>query len=242
MRKKNELYEKLRDELFEYRVSIKTYLKNIKTIIISGTVIISLLAFFGYNKIENIENLVFKEVNERLKVTDDLLSKIDQKKIDSLNIVLTKKEKEFNQTIKNFDLIIKTNKSLEDKLLRSIDENSRTKEINESYYEESQTDYFEIRPFSKTIKLKEKIDFYLIFKENVDLTNIDNLCLKLFPKNTNIQLQDKYYKVNSNFNKLSLRIDSKYKNHQEYQLKIGFYRKEGENIKFYNSEFDVKLN
>ena len=83
---------KLRDELFEYRVDIKSYIRNLNTIIIAGTLIISVLAFFGYNKIENIEKIVIDKTNQRLAITDSLLAKIDQKKIDSIkNILIVKK-------------------------------------------------------------------------------------------------------------------------------------------------------
>jgi len=85
-------YEKLKEDLFDYRIDIKSYKRNLNTIRISGSIIISVLAFFGYNKIESIQESILRRANERLAITDSILAKIDQKKIDSLNEIIAQKE------------------------------------------------------------------------------------------------------------------------------------------------------
>jgi amino acid permease len=66
---------KLRDELFEYRIDIKAYKRSLNAIIAAGTILISVIAFFGYSKIENIEKTIMNRANERLAITDSLLKK-----------------------------------------------------------------------------------------------------------------------------------------------------------------------
>lgn len=222
----SDLFEKLREELFKYRVSIESYKMNINTIIVCATIIISVIAFFGYNKVDGIQEIVIEKTNKRLMKTDSLLAKIDQKKIDSLNTVLVKKEIEFKNTIKNFDIVINSNIELQTKLLSSLADNPIVTHTEiKSYMPEYQSDYFDIRPFKQNIKLGELINIYLIFKENVNLKSIEYIGLKLYPNRRNILLSDKFYQINGKLNKLSFKVGEKFENQTIYRLEIGIYIK-----------------
>jgi len=221
----NSSVENLRNELFDYRVDIKSYKRNLNTIIIASSVLISVLAFFGYNKIDAIEESILERANNRLAITDSILAKIDQAKIDSLNTLLVEKEKEYKLTISNFEKIVTQNKDLEMKLLVSLPENERIKSRNDSYYKEYPTDFFEVRPFKTILKNGQKESLFLVFKDDVEFSPEDYLTLKLYPKDRNIMLMDKCYLINSKFNKLSFGL-SKYDNYKTYTLEIAYYRKE----------------
>ena len=136
----NSSIENLRNELFDYRIDIKSYKRNLSTIIIASSVLISVLAFFGYNKIDAIENSILERANNRLAITDSILATIDQKKIDSLKLLLIEKEKEYKLTISNFEKIVAQNKKLEMKLLVSLPENERIKSKNNAFIKEYPTD------------------------------------------------------------------------------------------------------
>lgn len=234
-------YEKLRDELFDYRVTIKTYIKNLNTIMISGTIILSLLAFFGYNKIENIERIIITKVDKRLAVTDSILSKIDQKTIDSLNILLLEKELDLKKTIENFEKTISKNKELELNLLKNLVENKRISPKNVSRYSEPNTDIFDIREFKTDFKINELGFVYLVVRDGFELDESCFLNLSLYPKNRNILLQDKHYSVDSKFNKLSFVINEKFEKNTVYTLEISLFKKEGKSYKEYKKKIDINL-
>jgi len=155
-------------------------IRNLNTIIIAGTLIISVLAFFGYNKIENIEKIVIDKTNQRLAITDSLLAKIDQKKIDSIKNILIVKEKEYSTIITNFEKTIQQNRELELLFLKSIPENESIKENNVSYSLGNPEGLFEVVINNKKLKSGQKDFVYLIFQEDLDLGPDDFISIKLY--------------------------------------------------------------
>lgn len=235
-------YDNLREDLFDYRIDIKSYKRNLNTIIISGSIIISVLAFFGYNKIESIQESILRRANERLAITDSILAKIDQNKIDSLNEIIAQKEIEYRQTIENFENIISNNKALEDKLLKSLPENKRTNLSVNAYTTEFPTSIFEIRPFKKTLKIGETESVFLIFKEDLIDSKEDFISINLHPKGRNILLMDKNYDIDTRLNRISFGIE-KFENYSDYVLEIAYFKKETKDRyrKYYITE-NIKLN
>lgn len=233
--------EKLRNDLFEYRVSIRSYIKNLNTIIISGTIVLSVLAFFGYNKIENIQKIVLDKANQRLAQTDSILAQIDQAKIDSLNLILKSKEKQLSETIDNFEKIVSQNQLLEIKLLESLPENTRNEPSINSYIPEYQHGIFNTRPFKQQVKLKENVFVYVVIDENFNLNENCYLSISLRPKNRNILIQYKRYIVNSRLNKISFSIDQAFEKYTEYELEIGLFRKEKSDYKYYYNKFPITI-
>jgi hypothetical protein len=233
--------EKLKSDLFDYRIDIKAYKRNINTIIICGSLIISVLGFFGYNKIESIQNSILERANERLAITDSILSKIDQKKIDSLNEIISQKEIEYQQTIENFENTILKNRALEDKLLKSLPENKRSNNNVNHYEIEYSNSYFEVRPFRKTLRPRENESIFLVFKDNVITSKNDFIILSLYPKGRGILLMEKRYDIDTRLNRLSFEIE-KFENFTDYTLRIGYCMKldSDKYKKFYIIE-DIKL-
>lgn len=236
----NQSIDKLRDELFDYRVDIKSYRKNLNTLAVAGTILLSMLAFFGYNKIENIEETIMQRANERLALTDSLLAKIDQAKIDSLNQLLLSKEQEYNVTIANFERILRQSTDLQKKLLESLPENERTNGKTNSYSEEYPTSIFEINSFNKSLTKDQTEFLYLIFKDNIDFSRDDYISITLYPKGGRIILLDKNYKISSKLNKISYGIPP-YENYKEYELQISFFKKEDNRYKRYWIKENVNL-
>ncbi len=104
-------YEKLRDELFDTRVDLKAWIRSMKILGICVPILLFILAFLGYDKIESIEQKI--------------LSKIDEKRLNELNQRILAKEVEFEQTLKNFEKVLSKNKELEEKLLTALVSNER---------------------------------------------------------------------------------------------------------------------
>lgn len=235
-------YEKLRDELFDYRVKIHAYIKNLNTIIVAGTIILSLLTFFGYNKIENIQSIIISKVDKRLATTDSILAKIDQKTIDSLNMMLSKKEVDLQNTIDNFEKTISRNKELEFNLLKNLPENRRIKPKNIARYEEPNTDIYDIREIKSSFHLNELGYIYLVTRDGFEIDGNCFINLSIYPRGRNILIQDKYYAIDSKFNKLSFSINEKYEKYTQYTIAIGLFKKEGSIYKEYKRNIEIKIN
>lgn len=221
------LIDKLRDDLFKYRVDILSYKNKINTLILAGTIIISVLAFFGYNKIENIEKTIMYRANERLAITDTLLAKIDQSKIDSLNLLILSREQEYNVLIANFENIIEQSLDLQGKMLGVLSENERTASRAKSYRKEYPTSLFNIYPIIKNLRKNQVEYVYLIINDEIDISEDDYLSIALYPKGRRIILLEKNYEVSSRFNKMSFAINT-YEDYKDYELEISYFKKEGD--------------
>jgi len=215
-------------------------IRNLNTIIIAGTLIISVLAFFGYNKIENIEKIVIDKTNQRLAITDSLLAKIDQKKIDSIKNILIVKEKEYSTIITNFEKTIQQNRELELLFLKSIPENESIKENNVSYSLGNPEGLFEVVINNKKLKSGQKDFVYLIFQEDLDLGPDDFISIKLYPKDRGILMFHKDYKINSKLNKVSFVLEP-FEKYKIYNLTVSYYKKEGKFYKNYNTNNEIEL-
>lgn len=226
----NYLVEKLREELFEYRVDIKSYKGKLNVIIYAGSILLVILAFFGYDKIYNIETTILNRANERLAQTDSILSKIDQPRIDSINQLLLVKEQEYNVVIANFEKIVQQTMDVQSKLLESISENKRTDNRTGRYTEEYPTDVFTIHPFNKELN-RDQVEFiYVIFKDDVEFSCEDYLSIALYPKGRRMLLLDKNYAISSKFNKISFGINP-FETYKDYELQISYFKKEDQNYR-----------
>jgi len=234
------MLNKLKEDLFDYRVDIKSYKSNLKIIIISVTILGSILAFFGYSKIENIENTIMEKANMRLRITDSILSKIDGKRIDSLNNVITIKEKEYQTTIENFEKLISYSRDLELRLLESLKENDRLGAKNDSYYSEFPTDIFYIHSIDKEIDKLKPYPIYLVFKNLDTFSKEDYISINIYPKGRRVLILDKNYKVTSKFNKLSFGIEP-FENHKIYNVEISFFKLEKNSYKKHSIVEEIRI-
>lgn len=185
---------------------------------LSATVVIAILAFFGYEKVDKIEKTILERANQRLEKTDSLLAKIDEKRIDEINQRLIEKEKEYQKTISHFDKLISQSKEIEKRLLDLLPENERTEYPLEAYIVKPPSDLFEIRSFPSKFKVNEKANIFMILSENIDLKKVKVLSIKLMHGDTLIK--DYYYKPKVNLNKMSITFDVK---QGDYRLLVGFF-------------------
>jgi len=231
--------EKFRDELFEVRVDLKAYIRNINVLIVCATVIISILAFFGYNKIDSVEKQILEKANARLAITDSLLAKINEKKLDSINELLSRKIVEYENTIKNFELVINQNKVIEKKLFELLPLNEQLLSFpHESYYQEQQGDYFEIYPFPDKFKNNEKAFVYFKFLEPFDISDAECIAIQIFQINRNVLLNAKYYKVNQRLNKIAIQFAYE---KGKYDLFIGFFTKQNNGFHYYRMKKVIEI-
>lgn len=238
--KKNYQEEKIRDELFEYRVDIKSYKAKLNVIIYAGSILLVILAFFGYDKIENIETTILDRAGERLAQTDSILAKIDQPRIDSINRLLLLKEQEYSVVISNFEKIVQQSLEIQGKLLESISENERTDNKTDVYTQEYSTDVFIIHPFNREL-IRNQVEYvYIVFNDGVEFSEEDYLSISLKPKGRGIILFSKNYAVSSKFNKVSFAIEP-FEDYKEYELHVSYFKKESKNYRRFYVVEDIKL-
>lgn len=230
-------YNPIWQEIVEIKSDYKSWIRSLKVIAIAATLILSILAYFGYDKIDTLEKTVLERTNERLEKTDSLLSKIDDKRIEEINKKIHEKEKEYKQILNSFDEIIIQNRQMQDKILSILPPNKRIEAHVDSYYESDNNDYFEIQPISKSFKQNSKVHLYLIFNENFNLKNAEFICFQLMQGNTANKIY--YYQIEQRFNNIYFTLDVAKGN---YLIQLGYYSKSNNKQTFYNIKKNITVN
>ncbi|MCL4548701.1 MAG: hypothetical protein M1495_09045 [Bacteroidetes bacterium] len=229
-------YEKLRDELFKVSVDYKAWMRSLKIIAIAITIILTLLAFFGYDKIDTIEKTILERANLRLAKTDSILSKIDDKKINELNMRLVEKEKQYEQTLSNFEKLLSQNEKIEDRILQLLPNNKRIEYKLSTYIIKSPEDYFQIKPIKNIWHSNEIMNLYLVFNDNFDLKKVTALRFQL--SDSKYLVKDYYFQNEQRFNKIEITLDV---GKGDYFFEFGFITKENNEDVFYRFVKKIKI-
>ncbi len=233
--------EKLRQELFEVRVDVKSYIKSFKILVTSVLVLLTVVAYFGYDKIDTIQNKILADANSRLAITDSILANIDQTKLDSLNAILKSKEIEYKTTIENFENVLAQNKKLEQKLLKSLEVNETIEYQLSEYFVDSHADYCEIKSFGNKFKKDDFLSIYLIFNQNFNPSNLKFLFLDIVRVKSDknyTQIKDLKYKSAGKFNKLGMKLNIP---KGKFLLSVGFVKKENDEYTFYRLQKNIEI-
>ncbi|MDP4194857.1 MAG: hypothetical protein Q8940_07400 [Bacteroidota bacterium] len=228
--------EKLRDEVFKINVDYHTWMRSLKVIGICVTIILTLLTFFGYDKIDSIEKTILERANVRLAKTDSLLAKIDDKRINEINYKLLQKEKEYEVTIGNFEKMIAQNERLEERILQLLPDNKRIDVKLNSYISKSPEDIFEIRPVKDSWNNNENMKLYLIFNDKYDLNKV--IGLKFSIDNSKYEIKDYYYQIEQRFNKISVTLDLA---KGPYLINFGFLEKSKDIPTYYHISKKINI-
>jgi hypothetical protein len=163
-------YEKLRDEVLEVKVDYRAWLRSLKVIALCVTIILAILAYFGYDKIESIESTAVQRVNERLAKTDSLISLIDEVRIHQLDQMLNElsqrvdgKEQELDQLMMGLNQRLQDSQHQLDMRLDSLNERIRA---GEQEYELTLSNFE--RFVSKSKEVEEMLLQLLPVNERVD--------------------------------------------------------------------------
>lgn len=234
------IYEKLRDELFEIRVDVKAYIRSLKVLGSAVAILFAILAYFGYDKIDSVQQTVLNKANQRLAKTDSLLARLDQTKLDSLNLLLVQKQQEYEVTLSNFELALRRNKELEFKLFAALKPNERTEYELQSWAVHPPEDYFEIKHFPEKFRSGERIDLYLSFSESFDMSRakVLRVAITQFRDGKAYGIRDYKFKVQQRLNKFSITLDI---SKGQYLIEIGFIRKEGDGHGFYRLQKGIEI-
>lgn len=234
-------YEHLRNELFDVRVDLKAWLSSVKVITISASIIVFILGFFGYSKIESIESKVFDQVNERLQVTDSLIASLDKSRIDSLNQLLNEQEQRYKETIKNLEESIRSSEKIRSNLIKSLPSNTRIEGNLDGYTRKSPDGLFTLTEIQKEFDLNESINVGLIFEESVSLEDIKSIYISVIKKDedgSQVLVKRSFYQVAGNINKIPISFDF-YRG--SFELSIGFLEEGREYDLYYSKDFQINI-
>ena len=229
-------YEDLKKDITEVKIDYKSWMRTLKTIGFSITVILAIFAYFGYDKIDSLEKTILERTNNRLAQTDSILAKIDSKKINELNQRISEKEKEYSQTLNNFEKIISQNKKIEDNILALLPNNKRVERNYSSYYGGKVDDLFEFRPIENNYKQNSVVNLYLIFDETFDLSKADCISINLYKGNYVIKRH--YYSVQERFNKINFTFDV---DKGDYAIEFGFLSKSNDKPTYHSFKKYIKI-
>lgn len=219
-------YEKLRDELFQYRVEIQSFKRSMKTLWACASIVIAVLGFFGYNRIETLLNKVESNANTRLAKTDALLAKVDTRFLDSLMTIVEEKTSSYEAAISALENGTRVNNEIYRKLIAGLPYNNRTKAKYEAYYVNNAINLFDIVYYNEQYASGQKGECYVVMGDEYIKEKDDALLVMIEPKNRHLAVFYQIFEVQSNYNKLYYSFD-KTDGAVEYTLRVILLRKRG---------------
>ena len=221
---RDESYEKLRDELFEYRVDIKTYKRSMSILVGSVSVIVAICGFFGYNRIEALLNKVESNANARLARTDSLLAKVDMRFLDSLTAVVEERTTQYEEAIAALEKGSRVSNDMYKKLISSLSYNKRIEKHYDAYLQRDATNYFDLVFYSEYYKPGSTGECYVVMGEEYEKREDDMFLVEVFPRNRNIAIFHQTFDVQRNYNRLFFSF-GKFEDYKEYSLRVILLRK-----------------
>ena len=238
--KNSEVYERLRDELFQYRVEIQSYKRSMKILWTCVSVVIAVLGFFGYNHIESLLNKVEANANDRLVKTDSLLAKVDTRFLDSLISVVEEKTGSYEAAISALENGTRVNNELYKKLIASLPYNKRTKNQYKAYSVHNAINLFDIVYYDELYPSGNKGECYVIMGDEYIKEKDDALLVMVEPTNRHLAVFYQIFEIQSVYNKLYYKFD-KTDGAIEYTLNVILLRKKGTNTEGYQLSKPITL-
>lgn len=223
---KEDVSEKLRDELFKYRVEIQSYKRSMGILAAAVSVILAVFAFFGYDKIDAIVNRVETNANARLAKTDSLISRVDMRVLDSLKEVVEERTIAYETAIAALERGTRVNEELNKRLISSLPYNNRIESEMEPFIEKDAINTFDIIYYTKDYSVGEMGDCFVMMGDGFSLKKDDVFLVEVNPKGRMIMIYFETFEVNARNNKLPF-VFKRYERESEYELTIVLLRKQG---------------
>lgn len=238
-----ERYEKLRDELFHYRVEIQAYKRSMGMLWTCVSIVVALLGFFGYNRVEALLSRVEQTANERLAKSDALLAQVDTYSVDSLALIIQEKVQVLEVAITALENGTRVNNVLYKKLIAGLPYNKMVDlpfekiKVNVS----GVTDEFDVVYYSERYTVGELGECYIIMGEDYFKERDDVLLVQVFPLNWFIPVYSQSFEVNSDYNRLCFEF-SPLEQHKDYEIAITLLRKQDNHTVGYRINKPVFIN
>ena len=219
-------FEKLRDELFQYRVDIQSYKRSMNTLWACVPIIMAILAFFGYNKIESLLDRVEQNASERLSETDALLSKVDTHYLDSLTAIVEERTIAYEEAIAALEKGTRVNNELYKKLISGLPYNKRIEMKVEPYVGKDATNVFDVVFYSEKYQYNQIGECYVVMGDDYSLEKDDVFLIEVRPQNRHMIIFSETFEVLSNYNKFHFKFE-RFEQYDDYELIVVLLRKKG---------------
>lgn len=221
--------EKLRDDLFQYRVEIQAYRRSMNMLSACVSIVIAILGFFGYNKVEALLDKVEQRANERLAKTDELLTKIDTHYLDSLKTIVEERTVAYEEAIGALEKGTRVNNELYKKLISGLPYNKRVEAKYNSYVLRDATNIFDVVFYTDKYSFGQTGECYVVMGEEFIKEKDDVLLVEVLPKKRNVAIYYQTFEVHSNYNKLHFKF-GQYEQYEDYELAVFLLRNKGKEV------------
>lgn len=220
----NKDYEKLRDELFKYRIEINAFQRSIKTIIACVTLVIAILSYFGYDKIDSVVNKIEQQTNKRLASTDSILSQIDTHYLDSLTLLVEERTALYENALKELERGMEANKELLNVVISNMNYNKRTTRDIKSFTVDNGVGLFDIIQYADELRSGELGECYVVLNDDVVISDDNVFLVEILPKGRNVLVYYQFFEINGRYNKFNYSF-SKFEQYDDYILRVALIKK-----------------
>lgn len=242
-------YEKLREELFQYRVEISSYKKSMKYLIGCVSVVIAVLAFFGYDKIDTIIKGIERQTNQRLAKTDSLLSTIDIYYLDSLKAVVSEKTHSYEEAIAALERGTQANQELFRIMIENMSYNTRIEnsftsfnvaDSQPSYIGKEGIGFFDIVYYTGELNDGGEGECYVVLEDGLERDDSDFFLVEVLPNGRNVAIFYQCFKIQGKYNKIPFVIH-RFENYSDYRLRVIYIKQSEKNNIGYSLQRPVKI-
>lgn len=220
-------------------IELKSFLKNVTITKWFVVAILALLGFFGFREISQIRTTVVLSIKPQIAYVDSLVATVETSKIDSLSLLIKKREEEQKILLRKLTALISTTRDVERKHIQIMLPNEVLKIATKyPHTAESEHNLFEIvQPESKYFKVGNT-KWTIVMKLLIPVDSIHHILVQLFEKGHT--LKGEYnYAPKEGYNKLEFTSLLEVPNY----LEIGIFLKKDWESKlpcYYNKRIDVK--
>lgn len=226
-------YEKLRDELFQYRVDIKSFQRSMRIVWVSITIGFALLGYLGYGQVEDLLDRVEKKANDRLAKTDSLLAKVDTRYLDSLIAVVNEKTIAYEASVAALEKGTRVNNNMIRSLISGLPYNKRFDVKHTPFIVTDAINMFDIIYYTDDYVFGETGDCYVVMGEEYKKEEGDIFLVEVKVENRRVAVFYQTFEALENYNKLHYSFGS-YEHETRYSLVIALIRKRGEDFIAYS--------
>ena len=230
----NDSIEKLRGELFQYRVEICSYKRSMKYLIACVTVVIAVLGFFGYDKIDSVADKFEKRASNRLSVTE-----LDTHFLDSITDLIYKTTNVYENSLKTLEKGVQYNIDYVN-LISKLSYNKRAEKTPDTYFERNATNVFDIAYYSDSIREDIIGECYVVMRDEYKYNTEDVFLIAVYPRGRNIAVYYQPFVVKNDYNKFYFQF-SKYEDYVNYRLEVVLLKKQGDGAIGYRNNKPVVL-
>lgn len=240
MKKPSESYEKLKDELFECRVELASWKKSFNILATCVTVIIAIITFFGYGKIEAVMKGVEARTEVRLSRVDELLAKVDTRQLDSITRLVSERTSQYEDAIAALDKGMMANRELLRLMIDNMPYNKKIESRIPSYIQKDAIGVMDVIFCDESLAQGISGNCYVLIDESFQLEEDDRLIIQVLPTGRRILVFDGCYVPQGKYNKLGF-ILNPFEKYKDYIVEVILLRKNGKDYYGYTLTRPLRL-